>query len=122
MPEEKLAAAASLEVKQPWSNGNESPQGPFPAPLVLPGDAIAIDPKESGQSLRSWHREKHRNKVTTERRVLYVAAPSAASPEVDDIVNSWTKVIEHPSGALHPSPRPSDVIEYLEAFYHGMES
>lgn len=61
----------------------------FPAPLVLPNDDLALDPRYPPQSFRSWLRGKDRNEVTTGRRVIYVAAP----PEVDDdlaFTRRWT--------------------------------
>src|SRR5690606_31150659 len=45
----------------------------FPAPLVLPEDALAVDPKAPPQSLRSWRMCKDRNPVTRKRNVIYVA-------------------------------------------------
>ena len=60
----------------------------FPDPLVLPGDAIDLDPKYPPQSFRSWLNLDVRNQVTTRRSVIYVAAP----PEIDESVGfmeSW---------------------------------
>ncbi len=54
----------------------------FPDVLVLPGDAIDLDPKYPPQSFRSWLNEGTRNQVTTRRNTIYVAAP----PEIDSNV------------------------------------
>ncbi|KAL8789656.1 MAG: hypothetical protein Q9213_001092 [Squamulea squamosa] len=99
----------------------------FPAPLVLPGDELAIDPKYPAQGVRSWQRGKDRNVVTPERNIIYVAAPPGID-EGAEIVNSWT-LPNSPRQQKHtnatktslPSPSPpaiEDVISYLSAFYH----
>lgn len=62
----------------------------FPAPLVLPDDAIDIDPRYPTQSFRSWLNEGVRNQVTTRRNVLYVAVP----PKVDadmKFIEDWSR-------------------------------
>ncbi|KAK7756334.1 hypothetical protein SLS62_001560 [Diatrype stigma] len=46
----------------------------FPAPLVLPGDDLAWDPKSPPQSFRAWLHGETRNKPTEDRQTLYVAA------------------------------------------------
>ncbi|KAL8937244.1 MAG: hypothetical protein Q9216_004521 [Gyalolechia sp. 2 TL-2023] len=98
----------------------------FPAPLVLPDDDLALDPRYPPQSLRSWQRDRDRNVVTAERNVIYVAAP----PEVDsgvEFVDSWIhpKAPRRRGHALHGSddgsplsPNVEDVIDYLSTFYH----
>ncbi|CAG8976082.1 hypothetical protein HYALB_00002360 [Hymenoscyphus albidus] len=96
----------------------------FPAPLVLPEDELSDDPKCPPQSLRSWIREKNRNKVTPERKTIYFIPP----PEIGKdfaFIKEWS--IPHASAlgkspeakALHPKTR--DVLDYLQAFYHGMD-
>ncbi|KAI9742139.1 MAG: hypothetical protein M1834_000529 [Cirrosporium novae-zelandiae] len=94
----------------------------FPAPLVLPGDDLALDPQYPSQSLRSWVREKERNKVTSERNTVYVAA----SPEVGADVNfirAWSEV-QQQDNENHPpyptQPQVQDVVDYLSAFYYGL--
>lgn len=97
----------------------------FPAPLLLPGDDLALDPKHPPQSLRSFINGDHRNKVTAKRRTLYVAG----SPVIDEEVAWLADTVEptRPSTKRKASstarlggPRTSDVREYLAAFYHGM--
>ncbi|KAK4565743.1 hypothetical protein LTR86_003592 [Recurvomyces mirabilis] len=90
----------------------------FPLPLVLPGDELAWDPKCSPQSFRSWKREKHRHAVTNRRRTVYVMAPSTLAKDMGCF---------KPDTNLKPMPRPklqspttTDVIDYLQSFYHGM--
>ena len=78
--------------------GTDAPQGQyastipsvFPAPLILPGDDLALDPGSPPQSLASWLRGKHRNKFTPDRRTLYVASVPAVSKEVR-MVSQWAQ-------------------------------
>lgn len=100
----------------------------FPGPLVLPGDDLAYDPSHPPQSLRSWSSLKERNKVTYNRKTIYVARPPSISKELSEISEGITpavlaekkgkkKVVQ---GAVRP-PRFEDTLEYLRAFYHGFE-
>ena len=95
----------------------------FPAPLVLPGDDLSLDPRYPLQSLRSWIQGKHRNPVTPDRKTIYVAAPPAAKKNCQ-FIQQWTQ--PRSSGRLPkaetriPTPRTEDVLEYLEAFYDGL--
>ena len=110
----------------------------FPAPLVLPSDDLSLDPRYPPQSLRSWIREKDRNKVTDERRTIYVAAPPEVTNDVG-FLREWShsrkKVHPKPSrmsktegvhenidisGVSIQTPSIEDVKEYLAAFYHGL--
>ncbi|KAG6888728.1 hypothetical protein C0995_006380 [Termitomyces sp. Mi166 len=91
----------------------------FPAPLVLPNDELALDPRCPPQSLRSWLREKDRNPVTAGNNIIYVGAP----PDVDSdaqFIRSWTQPQIHNSSGGIKTPLDKDVLEYLEAFYHGL--
>ena len=109
---------------------NEAP-GTFPAPLILPGDDLALDPRCPPQSFRSWLCEKDRNDMTPNRRVVYVVAP----PKVDEeaaFVSDWSspRLSTGSGGTRRPKKGPAersippwktiDVIEYLAAFCHGM--
>ncbi|KAL8773892.1 MAG: hypothetical protein Q9209_001322 [Squamulea sp. 1 TL-2023] len=99
----------------------------FPAPLILPGDELALDPKYPAQSVRSWQRDKNRNAVTHKRNIIYVAAPPRIDEDVE-IVNSWTlptsprqqkHTIANKSSSTSPSlPAVEDIVSYLSAFYH----
>lgn len=98
----------------------------FPAPLVLPGDDLSFDTRCPPQSLLSWVREKERNEVTEERNVVYLAEYPDIVREVH-IIQSWSKPqIKGEIGnafaksADVPSPDAKHVLEYLKAFYHGM--
>ncbi|KAF8152230.1 hypothetical protein B0H34DRAFT_663596 [Crassisporium funariophilum] len=89
----------------------------FPAPLILPGDDLALDPLYPAQSLRSFIRDKDRNTVTETRNVVYIAAP----PDVDSQVSflrSWVRSASDEEKVKAPNVK--DVLEYLAAFYHGL--
>ncbi|KAF7115467.1 hypothetical protein CNMCM5793_002425 [Aspergillus hiratsukae] len=91
----------------------------FPAPLILPGDDLALDPEYPPQSFQAWLDEKDRNDVTSDRRTVYVVAP----PDYDKdayFAKAWTS--PRVSETQHPlvAPNPQDVVGYLAAFYHGV--
>jgi archaemetzincin len=113
-PPEKRAAAATLTGRVPRSGASEwSGLEMYPAPIVLPGDDLALDPTYPAQSLRSWDRSKDRNPVTEDRSMIYVAAP----PDVSEatFMQPWCEV-----ESSIPTPSIEDVREYLQAFYHGL--
>jgi len=92
----------------------------FPAPLVLPRDDLALDPTYPAQSLRSWIREKDRNKITPDRRTVYLAAPPGLHNGTG-FVGEWA----HPShlgqrAKKIQQPDARHVLDYLKAFYHGL--
>lgn len=101
----------------------------FPAPLVLPGDDLALDPNSPPQSLASWLREKHRNKFTPERKTLYVANVPGVSQDVQT-ASQWAEPEKRVNGEAkkgkvdlpdHIKPPNADELrEYLGAFYHGL--
>ncbi|KIY44910.1 hypothetical protein FISHEDRAFT_15312, partial [Fistulina hepatica ATCC 64428] len=125
---EKRLAATTLHGRKPTGKPNnvlgsdstlEISPTTFPAPLVLPGDDLALDPRCPPQSVRAWSRLKERNDVTEDRRTLYVVAP----PDIDDDikeVSSWCQIQRTSSGDDIELPRAEDVIDYLSAFYHGI--
>lgn len=93
----------------------------FPAPLVLPRDELSYDADCPPQSLRSWIREKDRNKVTPERRTVYFMRPPEAEPGVGFIDNWKVPTVKGRTGEKAVGfPRTEDVLGYLKAFYHGL--
>lgn len=98
---------------------------------MLPNDDLALDPRYPPQSFRSWLREKDRNDITSDRRVIYVAAPPKVADDIE-FVRRWSSPRLSTSGGdvgkarkgltetPIPTPETKDVIEYLAAFYHGM--
>ncbi|RYP75035.1 hypothetical protein DL771_002683 [Monosporascus sp. 5C6A] len=135
----RLAAATKSGRRAPSAGSrrkperNGSPQSiihesalSYPAPLVLPNDDIACDPNCPPQSFRSWLYEKARNKLTEDRRTLYVAAV----PEITSsmaFMRDWlqpdTASGRSSGGGLKqkpPSPSCEDIISYLGTFYRGL--
>ncbi|KAI0129838.1 hypothetical protein BJ170DRAFT_617827 [Xylariales sp. AK1849] len=102
----------------------------FPGPLVLPNDDLALDPRCPPQSFRAWLHGKHRNKPTEDRKILYVASAPEITAQMTQI-KGWKKpqgqAGEAPSKKLKASadefqsPDNKDLIEYLRAFYYGLE-
>ena len=106
--------------KRPTINSKEHSSA-YPAPLVLPEDELTWDPTYPPQSLRSWIREKDRNKVTPDRRTVYFVRPPNAEPR-QEFIQKWAQP-QIKGRAMEkevPFPRTEDVLEYLKAFYHGL--
>ncbi|KAK4209497.1 hypothetical protein QBC37DRAFT_430336 [Rhypophila decipiens] len=150
VPAEKRVAATtpSGRVVKVSSDGTRSRTGTnppseytFPAPLVLPGDSLSIDPKEAPQSLRSFIQEGARNPLTNARNTLYVgrvsgsssgSSSSAGQNDISQITKSWAIpccISSRGSGntkspstnaPLEP-PRTEDIIEYMSAYYHPLQ-
>ena len=95
----------------------------FPAPLALPGDELAWDPEYPPQSVQEWIDEEDRNTVTARRKTVYIAPPPSVSEDVD-FVNEWATPGVRSGGSKQrqwtPPPSTEDVVEYLQAFYHGL--
>lgn len=99
----------------------------YPGPLVLPGDDLSWDPKHPAQSLRSWILEKDRNKVTSARKTIYIAASPTVAAELS-VINTWRQSVlaranNAVRGKFYPPikpPKADDIRGYLESFYHGM--
>ena len=106
------------------------PETIFPAPVTVPGDELALNPRYPPQPVQEWLDAPYRNHVTAGRNVIYVAAPPRI-PKGLSYVNKWTipapgskgRNVAVLDGNESPTPTPSidDVIEYLQAFYHGLE-
>lgn len=118
------AATTSSGTEKKTKFSKDEHSRTFPAPLVLPNDELSYDPSCPPQSLRSWIRGKHRNKVTPERKTIYFIPP----PEIGkgfEFIKEWTKSRASSLGGnidnnvVHPKTR--DILDYLQAFYHGME-
>ncbi|KAI1211191.1 uncharacterized protein F4807DRAFT_458763 [Annulohypoxylon truncatum] len=100
--------------------------GAFPGPLILPGDELALDPKDPPQSFRSWLNEglRKNRKLNRRRKTLYVAvAPEITSAVsfmktgLQPVVSMGGKVVA--TKQVDP-PLPEDVIRYTRVFYHGL--
>ncbi|EXJ58278.1 hypothetical protein A1O7_05703 [Cladophialophora yegresii CBS 114405] len=123
--EHRLLTAITGERKHVADAASQYHLAKFPAPLVLPGDAIDLDPKYPSQSFRSWVNEGERNPITAEGHVIYVAAP----PEIDrsvEFMDDWRRPNIESSMAEQQAAFVTDVdvrslISYLQAFYYGLE-
>lgn len=89
----------------------------FPAPLVLPGDDLALDPGYPPQSVQEWLRDEDRNEVTSSKNVIYVVAPPFVQPTVD-YVSTWTHPLQQTENVACPDVQ--SVLEYLRAFFYGL--
>ncbi|TGO61706.1 hypothetical protein BCON_0025g00330 [Botryotinia convoluta] len=108
----------------------------FPAPLVLKGDALDIDPKEAGQTFRGWERGKHRNAVPRveeggKRTIYVVGPPGVDGEEIEKFMKGWEECEVERGGnrvgdkgvekeKLEMDSWMLDVISYLQAFYYGL--
>jgi len=95
------------------------PDSTFPAPLVLPGDELSCNPKYPPQSLRSWIQGTYRNPVTARRSTIYLVPPPTVDASVS-FVQAWAQP-EGVKGRRPELPATQHVLEYLQAFYHGLE-
>lgn len=120
----RVTAKVQTAVAQDAFNDDET----FPGPLVLPDDALAIDPEDPPQSLKSWlmtvdgqgHRVSHR------RKTLYIIPPPTMSDEVKELMKDWA-LPKIPKGHKLPGipqgisePEVTTLKDYLAAFYHLM--
>ncbi|KAL6709386.1 hypothetical protein ACN47E_001793 [Coniothyrium glycines] len=93
----------------------------FPGPLVLPHDDLNYDPDCKPQNFKSWATLKQRNKMTNKKRsTIYVASVPEITQDVG-FMNAWTMPERGPADyeELH-SPDTTHFVEYLKAFYHGV--
>ncbi|KAK3312116.1 hypothetical protein B0H66DRAFT_538408 [Apodospora peruviana] len=123
-PSKRMAAATLSGSVVPESGSDPSIEYTFPGPLVLPEDALAIDPEDPPQSLRSFSQAKTRNHLTRRRKTLYVGRVPTISPGVK-FMNAWKtpECVSEPWPAKNTPPPTTqkgvdDIIHYLEAFYH----
>ncbi|KAL4868555.1 hypothetical protein BDV12DRAFT_209054 [Aspergillus spectabilis] len=92
----------------------------FPAPLILPEDDLALNPEQPPQSFQKWHDMKTRNKVTPERRTIYILPPPGFDGGVDDDIHLWTLPRGYHTRQQLSTPSHEDTIAYLSAFYTGL--
>jgi archaemetzincin len=123
---QRIAATTSQVIRKPAASknhkiGEDENESTFPAPLVLPEDELAWDPSYPVQSLRSWIRHKSRNKVTPERHTIYFTGPPDIEPGLE-FLQEWTqpRLKSRAKEKATNSPETKDVLDYLEAFYHGV--
>jgi predicted Zn-dependent protease len=116
--------ANGLTVESVFNDGDV-----FPGPLVLPDDAIAIDPKDAPQSFRS-QQQTMRNQgfqMSTRKKVIYLVPPPKVSLGLEGVMKRWHepqipkehRVPELPS--LGTSPPVECLRDYIQAFYYPLE-
>jgi archaemetzincin len=93
----------------------------FPGPLVLPEDELSWDPSDPPQSFRSWLRSKTTNKVTPERKTVYLMGPPNIDPSLK-FAHKWAHIGPEREVTDKPVafPNTEEILEYLQAFYHGL--
>jgi archaemetzincin len=120
----KLAVAAASErgSNSTQTSTTAPPPSTFPAPLILPWDDLAEDPKQPGQSVRAWMQMKGRNEVTSRRKTIYVVdPPKCDSSFLGRQLEGWARPRVGKNNARKiDKPSMHDVVDYLQAFYHGM--
>ncbi|KAJ3056221.1 hypothetical protein HK097_007704 [Rhizophlyctis rosea] len=126
MPSGRTVAATDItSASDSTKPSYEPPDTSFPAPLVLPGDDLALDPKYPPQTLRMWARDSNRNPITPLRKTVYVTSPPVLSADVD-FMRAWTMPntkslgkAKHDLLARLPAELNMTIVQhYLEAFFH----
>ncbi|KAM6477059.1 hypothetical protein HDV62DRAFT_402272 [Trichoderma sp. SZMC 28011] len=97
----------------------------FPGPLILPDDDLAEDPECPPQDFREWRDEEERNSVTRERKTIYIVPSPSITQEVYkmqawSVCTSENAATNRDMQAAEP-PKLQDILEYLSAFFHGMD-
>ncbi|PTB53403.1 hypothetical protein M431DRAFT_119156, partial [Trichoderma harzianum CBS 226.95] len=97
----------------------------FPGPLILPDDDLAEDPEYPPQDFREWRDEEERNPVTRERKTIYIVPSPSITQEVYkmqtwSVCTSANAATNRDMQAAEP-PKLQDILEYLSAFFHGMD-
>ncbi|KAH7134206.1 hypothetical protein EDB81DRAFT_93294 [Dactylonectria macrodidyma] len=113
---EKMATHPD-EMQNEWS---------FPAPLVLPNDDLALDPKYPPQSLKSWLTYNRKMPIKLPRNKIYVVQPPEVTSSVKAMMDGWETprvpkefaTPDLPAGITSPST--DDLCNYLRSFYHKM--
>ncbi|KAL2832596.1 hypothetical protein BDW59DRAFT_157416 [Aspergillus cavernicola] len=116
--QDAMKPAPSSKLKPPPSRTDLDQ---FPAPIILPGDDLALDPEYPPQSFQEWHDEEDRNPVTPRRRTVYILPPPTVENDLP-ATQSWTKPLKTNSdlNSNYPisPPNAKDITTYLKAFYH----
>lgn len=132
-PERRLAAlthSGRVDKSRIYSTHAEdfNDEMVFPGPLVIPDDALALDPKYPPQSFKSWNSYHTKAPLTRERNTLYVIPSPEKLPGVKELMRGWDSP-QVPDEWRVPYgwadglcvPKTEDIREYLAAFYHKMD-
>lgn len=128
----RRVAAAAPSGRVPKDAPKQEPKThalAFPAPLALPEDELSLDPTYPPQTLRSWSVLKNRNKLTQQRKTIYVARSPTVSDDVLFMATWATPTLPASTEAKKKAavqaklqtPLLEDVVDYLRAFYHGLD-
>ena len=101
----------------------------FPAPLVLPGDSLALDDEdeeeeeEEPQSFEEWKNAsvQDRNRITKKRNVIYLMPPPPPPPSRRGMKGDGLERLLPFEGEGVPRPDIDAIRRYLEAFYDGVK-
>ncbi|KAE9367444.1 hypothetical protein N431DRAFT_428819 [Stipitochalara longipes BDJ] len=127
-PRQLIAATtAQGTILNPVSSSSSEPEehaSTFPAPLVLPGDELSWEPTYNGQSVGAWVRGSYRNEITRQRRTLYLVSPPVFGKGLEE-AEAWKKPVlkgkKKQEKVGWTEKDTENVLEYLRAFYYGME-
>ncbi|KAJ8113027.1 hypothetical protein OPT61_g4748 [Boeremia exigua] len=121
-PDPSERAAAESVTGKALKTCPSRPISVFPGPLVLPHDELNYDPDSSPQDCKEWSSAKSRNRMTNrQRKVLYISHIPDISKDVE-FMEHWTLPdMDGSNTSKTPSPGAELFVEYLKAFYHGME-
>ncbi|KAK0386099.1 hypothetical protein NLU13_5936 [Sarocladium strictum] len=121
-------AAKTLNGLPPSARPDDVPKpSSFPGPLVMPDDALAIDPDQEPQGLHEYVNADYRNRVTPQRKTIYVFDAPDVAPGIAH-ARTWQDPVIPPGPENQPpaealgvqKPVVQDLAAYIEAFYHGM--
>lgn len=120
-PADKRVAATILSGRAPklHTSVQRADMRTYPAPLVLPGDELDLDPKCPPQPFRSWAQLKERNHVTKRSNTIYLAAAPFITKDVQ-FLHDWHQPLAQELREPADPPHISSLVEYIRAFYHGM--
>lgn len=120
-PRTRLAATCTRTIREVPRDAIVHASSTYPAPLVLPEDDLAWEPKSQPQTFRAWSQLKERIRVIPKRRTVYFAGPPSVEAGLE-YMKDWAKPrVEHKTQEKAvPFPATEQVLGYLKAHYHGL--
>ncbi len=104
------------------SGANGVSSSMFPAPLLLSGNDLSLDPHYPPQSLRLWVSKKNCNEVTNTRKVIYVAGQPGTAADVGFVCDWENAMTDRIDASVTAAAPPSyNVANYLEALLHRIQ-
>ncbi|OAQ59263.1 metalloproteases (zincins), catalytic [Pochonia chlamydosporia 170] len=96
----------------------------FPAPLLLAGYYLDLDPKQTPQTVKDWLEAEYRNPVTTQRQSIYLVGSPSIGGNLAQMTD-WSLPMSLHEGDKEQVtlawPKLEKLQDYVSAFYHGME-